>query len=119
MQSHTSVDIARARVVLEEAGLFVPDTTPRKEGEVLPPSRRMSGVFTNGDEATARKMRFKQMLTEAETDDEKRLALEIALGERLREFRVENVTDERRQRFERALNLLRSGNLAEALQFIA
>jgi hypothetical protein len=119
VQSRALVDVARARVVLEEAGLLAPDTTPRKEGEVPPPSRRMSGVFAQGEEAIARKTRFKQMLTEAETDDEKRLALEIALGERLRELRVENVTDERRQRFERALSLLRSGNLAEALQYIA
>jgi ABC-type cobalamin/Fe3+-siderophores transport system ATPase subunit len=118
LQSHALVDVARARVVLEEAGLLVRDTAPLKEGEVPPPSRRVSGVFVQEDVAMARKTRFKQMLTEAETDDEKRLALEIALGERLRELRIENVTDERRQRFERALGLLRSGNLAEALQYI-
>jgi hypothetical protein len=118
-ESRTQLDVGRARVVLEEVGLLEPATLAAGAGEVPPPSRRMSGVFASGEEAAARKTRFKQMLTEAETDDEKRLALEIALGERLREFRSANVTDERRTRFERALSLLRSGNLEDALKYIA
>jgi hypothetical protein len=119
VESRGQVDVARARVVLEEAALLVADRLPGSGGEILPPSRRISGVFAQSDDAMARKTRFKQMLTEAETDDEKRLALEIALGERLRELRGENATDERRTRFERALGLLRCGNLEEALKYIA
>jgi chromosomal replication initiator protein len=119
VQSCSQVDVARARVVLEEAGLLVAGASTQQDGEPSTDGYHASGVFATADDVSARKSRFKQMLTEAETDDEKRLALEIALGERLREFRVANVTDERRQRFERALGLLRSGNLTEALQYIA
>lgn len=117
-ESRAQLDVARARVVLEEAGLLDAAQGAVKEGEILPPSRRMSGVFPQGDDVAGRKARFKQMLTEAETDDEKRLALEIALGERLRELRGDTANDELRIRFERALSLLRGGSLEEALRYI-
>ncbi len=110
------LDPARARVVLEEAGLLASVSPEPRPDEIPPLHRHISGVFRQVDSGKDRKARFKQMLTEAETDDEKRLALEIVLGERLRELKGDRANVEVRLRFERALGLLRNGNLGEALR---
>ena len=51
--------------------------------------------------------RFKQMLASAESEEEQALALQIALGERIRELRNKGGEQESIRQLERALELLR------------
>gem|GEM_PF-4439276 len=60
--------------------------------------------------------RFKEMLDEAESEDEQALALQIALGERIRQLRKEEGTEEAVEKLEQALNLLRQGRPTQARQ---
>lgn len=69
-------------------------------------------------EAVEPGLRFKEMLAGAETEEEQALALQIALGERARELRASNGSEELLQRLERALALLREGKRDQALVVI-
>jgi chromosomal replication initiator protein DnaA len=62
--------------------------------------------------------RFKKMLAGAETEEEQALALQIALGERLRQLRTENGEAVTIKRLEKALDLLRQNKLQEAIKLI-
>jgi len=62
---------------------------------------------------------FKQMLSEAETEEEQALALQIALSERLRDIRSGKTSaPTEAETLEHALTLLRDGQLNEALTII-
>jgi len=62
--------------------------------------------------------RFKEMLAEAENEEERSLALQIALGERLRQLNKANGDPKVIEKFERALDLLREGRTEEAIKHI-
>lgn len=63
--------------------------------------------------------RFKEMLAEAESEEEQTLALQIALGERIRELRTEQGNQEDIGRLEHALEMLRQGRTKEAVRYIS
>jgi chromosomal replication initiation ATPase DnaA len=69
--------------------------------------------------AHSRVSRFKEMLAGAESEAEQALALQIALGERIRELRDNNGDKESIQQLETALGLLREGRLEEAIRCIS
>jgi hypothetical protein len=62
--------------------------------------------------------RFKSMVAEAESEEEQVLALQIALAERIRQLREEGGDPGTLLRMERAIDLLRQGNLEEAVRCI-
>ncbi len=59
--------------------------------------------------------RFKEMLSAAESEEEQALALQIALGERIRQLKQSGADGDSLQRFEKALEVLREGKLEEAI----
>ncbi|MFH1116865.1 MAG: DnaA/Hda family protein [Pseudomonadota bacterium] len=63
--------------------------------------------------------RFKEMLAGAESEAEQALALQIALGERIRELRNTSGGQESIRQLENALSLLRDGKLEEAIRCIS
>jgi hypothetical protein len=67
---------------------------------------------------TSPQARLKEMLTSADSKDEQIRALQIALGERLRQLRVEGSNPTLAEQLERALDLLREGRFQEALTCI-
>lgn len=72
---------------------------------------------TKDDEGS--RERLKQMLAGAGNENEQALALEIALGERLRQLRDRRPHSPAIERLEKALELLREGRTAEALKCIS
>lgn len=95
---------------------------------VVAGKRPTSGIKTGENPATfsstppddaerARTManRFKEMLAVAETEEEEVLALQIAVGERIRQLRKSGNDPAALSRLEQALELLREGNMRDAL----
>jgi chromosomal replication initiation ATPase DnaA len=62
--------------------------------------------------------RFKKMLSVAESEEEQALALQIALGERIRQLRKSGEDPEGLARLESSLDILREGRLEEAISCI-
>jgi hypothetical protein len=85
-------------IVLPEPGPALPDGVP---GEVA-------------DAQVSR--RFKAMLSAADSEEEQALALQIAIGERLRQLEETGVEPDLQARLRRALGLLREGRLEEAMR---
>ncbi len=111
------LELARAVVPLERDLVRAarrPESTP-PEKRVRRPSGRVSIMREAGREG-GKAQRFKEMLAGAETPEEQGLALEIAIGERLRELRREGRDAKAVARLEQALELLRQGKLEEALR---
>lgn len=74
----------------------------------------------SGDRNRIRAEQFKKMMDDAETEEEQALALQIALGERVRQLREEKGSDPRvLVRLERALELIREGKTELAIQCMA
>ncbi len=71
---------------------------------------------TNTD---SRVSRFKEMLAGAESEEEQSLALQIALGERVRQLRNEKGDPKAIQQLEHALELLREGKIEEAIRCVS
>jgi chromosomal replication initiator protein DnaA len=63
-------------------------------------------------------IRFKKMLAGAQTEAEQVLAIEIAIGERLRQLRNERGDPDTIYKLEKALELLRENRLQEAIQLM-
>ncbi len=63
--------------------------------------------------------RFKEMLAGAESEEEQALALQIALGERIRELRSRGGDAAILQRLEHGLEMLREGRLEEAIRHVS
>lgn len=101
------LDVARA-VIPHETDLAQPFGQPA-------PAEAAASQAPSPEVVTAR---FKEMLASAETPQEQGLALQIALGERLRQLRQERAGFQRIQRFEQALTLLRDGQLQAALSCV-
>lgn len=105
--SAATVDLARALVDVSETG----------------PDHRSAPAASREDPAAAQRedavrkvvARFKEMLEGAETEEEQALALQIAIGERIRQLRQENADPKAIERFETALEVLRNGNIQAAM----
>lgn len=93
-----SVDVARAVAPLSED--LRPTSRPPNDDEPLP-----------GEAAD----RFKQMLQGADSEEEQGLALQIAVGERLRQLKKDGADQGAADLLEHVLVLLREGRIAEAL----
>ena len=102
-----TLEMARAVVPLPE-DLQTAVTTPSRMA--LHPSSENS-LFVS-DKASL----FREMLDDAETEEEQALALQIAIAQRLRELKESPVDDDSVPRMESALALLREGRLPEAMQ---
>lgn len=118
LQEHSSVvidlDLARAVVPLPadlRHSATPPPPAPTPESR---PDGGPSAVLPIAEEA-ATAARFKEMLAGAQTEEEQALALQIAVGERLRQLRDQEAKPEVVALFEKALALLREGKLAEAI----
>ena len=69
----------------------------------------------NGDRAHF----FREILSSAENEEEQTLALQIAIGQRLRELKEQENTEASVAKMEKALSLLRDGKMEEAIKSIA
>ena len=78
-------------------------------------------MFPENDDANKAPNRadfFREILAAAENEEEQALALQIAIGQRLRELREQEINDETVLKMEMALSLLRDGKLEEAITCI-
>ncbi len=103
-----TTDMARAVIPLPED--LRPVSSP-------PPPR--DGADDNGPSNEDRATLFREMLAAAENEEEQALALQIALGQRLREMRSGNGNEATIMKLEHALALLREGKLNDALEYAA
>ncbi|MEW6137753.1 MAG: DnaA/Hda family protein [Thermodesulfobacteriota bacterium] len=113
MGNPLDVDLARAVVPLQRES---------------PPPEKPSSTVSKGDVSNkpqpappppSRANRFREMLASADSEEEQVLALQIALGERIRELRNEGADQKSLRQLERALELLRDGNMEEAIKCIS
>ncbi len=106
----TAIDLDVARAVVPH------------ETDLAHPFRQSSSVEGGAPQAPTSDVvtaRFKEMLASAQTPEEQGLALQIALGERLRQLKKERAGFRQIQRFEQALTLLRDGQLQAAIACVA
>jgi len=78
-----------------------------------PPEPQLANI----PDSTAK--RFKDMLAEAENEKEQALALQIALGERIRQIRTEQGDVKEIRKLEQALELLRENRIEEAIRCVS
>ena len=105
------IDVALARAIVP-----MPQDINTRDSAPPPPPAAIDVQAqdkTRSDDAMAE--RFKRMMAGAETAQEQSLALEIALGEGIRVCRTRGDDIVRLERLERALSLLREGQLDRAL----
>lgn len=110
-QTPLTIDLAQA---------VVPEmiSVPTKATARTSPHVATTGVRTVTTIDT-RVSRFKEMLAGAESEEEQSLALQIALGERVRQLRNENGDPKAIQQLEQALDLLRDGRMEEAIRCVS
>lgn len=84
--------------------------------EAEPAAGASTDPGTAPEESAQQATRFKQMLAEAETEEEQALALQIALGERVRELRAKDQPTPELRKLEDVLRHLRDGRLHEACE---
>jgi len=109
------LDIDMARAVVP-----VPEGSPHSEKALVTPAVNNGSTEPQSPvKPQSRANRFKEMLATADSEEEQALALQIALGERIRELRNEEGDPEAIRQFERALELLRDGNMEEAIKCIS
>jgi chromosomal replication initiator protein DnaA len=112
-QTPLSVDLVQAVVPLPESS-----GTTRK----APPNISDQAPITVPRTPTtidARVGRFKEMLAGADSEEEQSLALQIALGERIRQLRNAKGDPQVIQQFEQALDLLRKGSMEDAIRCLS
>jgi hypothetical protein len=97
----------------EPAALEQPE--PEVSTETAEPEPFLKSSF-GGD---AKAERFKKMLAAAESEGEQALALQIALGERIRQLRKEGGDSEAVEWLEHALDLVREGKTEDAVRWIS
>ncbi|MBI5248177.1 MAG: ATP-binding protein [Desulfomonile tiedjei] len=78
----------------------------------------LAGVESKDRDASAMKL-LKKMLAGAESKEEQSLALQIAVGERIRQLRNAKGDTKAIQQLEQALDLLREGRMEEAIRCIS
>ena len=112
-QTDTTINKDMARAVL-------PLPSDLRHPTSLPPNA--VSMITAGEDETKnvpdRAMFFREILSSAENEEEQALALQIALGQRLRELREQEKSGEDVVKMEMALSLLRDGKLEEAIKCI-
>lgn len=113
MQMPLTIDLAQA--VLPNPETVTP---PAKAPETSPLRKGLPGPQTI-TKVDSRVNRFKEMLAGAESEEEQVLALQIALGERIRQLRNERGDPENIKQLEQALELLREGKMEEAIRCIS
>ena len=99
-------DLARALLVLPEDAKKPMPTDAHSVARQLPDEEESGKLFAQ---------RFREMLESAENEDEQSLALQIALGERIRQLREANAHPNRVERFVKALELVRGGDVQGAM----
>jgi chromosomal replication initiator protein DnaA len=108
--SEITLDLARTLLLLpEDAG----KRAAKNEDNIGPDAadeEESSRIFAQ---------RFRDMLNSAEDEDEQSLALQIALGERIRQLREAHAHPSRVERFVQALELVRGGDVQGALNCLA
>ena len=132
-QTPLTVDMARAIVASAEGvqeSTKVPDYPP--ENFDVPPQQpatsidsgvsrfedMLAGVESQDRDASAMRL-LKKMLAGAESEEEQSLALQIAIGERIRQLRNEKGDPKAVQQLERSLDLLREGRMEEAIRCVS
>jgi hypothetical protein len=78
----------------------------------------LAGMEGKDRDASATRL-LKKMLASAESKEEESLALQIALGERIRQLRNEKGDPKAIQQLEQALELLREGRMEEAIRCVS
>ncbi len=112
-QTPLSIDLAQAVAPLPKVMSMSP-----------PAPARVSAISGDACPQTppvidSRASRFKEMLAGAESEEEQSLALQIAVGERVRQLRNGTGDPKVIQQLEQALDLLRKGKLDEAVQCLS
>lgn len=106
-EGEITIDLARALLVLPE-DVKKPMSMKTNAVDVNSPTEEQSSrLFAQ---------RFREMLASAENEDEQSLALQIALGERIRQLREANAHPSRVERFVQALELVRGGDVQGAMK---
>ncbi len=122
--------ILQLQVTAERTGVAVDldlarAVAPMPRDLVAPPQRRGAPAAASPEPPRAApspsaggggKERFKEMLAGAETEEEQILALQIAVGERLRQLSQDGGDTQVQARLRHSLELLREGQLSEAMQ---
>lgn len=109
-------ELSGAGIGLEMAAKVLgerPETGVGSPGAEVPP---VEGREVPPPEETSRAQRFKQMLAGAQTEEEQALALQIAVGERLRHLQERGDDPRQTGRLGRILELLREGKASEAMR---
>jgi chromosomal replication initiation ATPase DnaA len=111
-----TIDISKADSVINE-NKRNQSATERFGNEKRNDIRGREMEDLSNDTDIKRAEQFKRMMDDAETEEEQALALQIALGERVRQLREEKNGDPRvLVRLERALELIREGKTEMAIQ---
>ncbi len=115
---HETVD---EPLTVELVRSLVPGTKPLTSHKEPASKNVVSGKIEQppAPKEVSRVNRFKEMLAGAESEAEQALALQIALGERVRELRNTSGDQESIRQLENALSLLRDGKLEEAIRCIS
>jgi hypothetical protein len=108
---NTPVSLDMARSIIFPTPELAPPLAPSAGPRDAPASAQAEDKPTSAASAD----RFKKMLSAAETEEEQVLALQIALGERIRQLRNSGSNPEALAALENALALLRDGHMDEAV----
>jgi len=110
MNCEITIDMAW-EVVHAPGGWSVPPDHENQTGD-----RSDSPAFKAADQDQSAVSRFKEMVAVAETEEEQVLALQIALGERIRQLRASGGDPATLQKLEHGLAMLRDGGREVALK---
>jgi chromosomal replication initiator protein DnaA len=122
VQLLTIADVHQAPVTIDLAKAVVPppekmERDTQFEDEVV--AGLESQAASMRPDSSAKVDRFKEMLAGAESREEQALALQIALGERVRQLRKTGGDPDTLKKLERALELVREDRMEEALDSIS
>jgi len=106
-----TLDMARAVASRPDFHLAAGARLEEHADELLP---GLSGSAENDNHKMAQ--RFKEMVAASDTEQEQSLALEIAIGERIRQLRKDSADAQSVSRLELALQMLREGDMEGAIQ---
>jgi chromosomal replication initiator protein DnaA len=106
LKQELTIDLVRAVIPLPDDPNQAP--TLRTTSEETQPKAKQEQIE-----------RYKNMFTAAESEAEQALALQIVIGQRIRQLREQNSDTNRLDALQRALGLLRDGKLREAMESVA
>jgi chromosomal replication initiator protein DnaA len=119
-QLSATSDVTGEEITLDLARslLLFPEDTRRP----TPTDARGAALPLPGEDEDSGKVvvrRFREMLDSAENEEEQSLALQIALGERIRQLRETHANPKRVERFIKALELVRGGDVKGAIEWLS